>query len=75
MPLAAMFGSGTIQLGRAELPARQAGAGDRRDQPAQGSDPGLSFYHVSDRYAPFHSRSLRRSRRRRMSWTACSPWR
>ncbi|VXC99766.1 transposase (fragment) [Sphingomonas sp. 8AM] len=48
-----------VQLGWTELSARQARAGDRRDQPAQGSDPAVSFYtHVSDRYAPFHSRVI-----------------
>lgn len=60
MPLAAMFGSGT-----ASSSDGQNFALDRRAQatgainPHKGSDPAVSFYtHVSDRYAPFHSRVI-----------------
>ena len=60
MPLAAMFGPGTSSSSDG-----QNFALDRRAQatgavnPHKGSEPAVSFYtHVSDRYAPFHSKVI-----------------
>lgn len=60
LPLAAMFGSGTASSSDGQnFPLDRRAQATGAINPHKGSDPAVSFYtHVSDRYAPFHSRVI-----------------
>ncbi len=60
IPLATMFGSGTASSSDGQnFPLDRRAQATGAINPHKGSDPAVSFYtHVSDRYAPFHSRVI-----------------
>ncbi len=60
MPLAAMFGAGTSSSSDGQhFPLDRRAQATGAVNPHKGSEPAISFYtHVSDRYAPFHSKVI-----------------
>jgi len=60
MPLAAVFGAGTSSSSDGQhFPLDRRAQATGAVNPHKGSEPAVSFYtHVSDRYAPFHSKVI-----------------
>jgi TnpA family transposase len=60
MPLAALFGSGASSSSDGQhFPLNRRAQATGAVNPHKGSEPAASFYtHVSDRYAPFHSKVI-----------------